>query len=142
MTKETESHAEKQLDKFVERRMNKENMAENKKEIENNIPTIEIEGINIKDLSKEAIDFYFKCSKKQIEILREYLEKVIQSKEKEMLDDEINFNLKLLGIPFENHKLGKECSDELCPNRYAMQDLVNKRLSNLKERSKGINGEN
>ena len=47
---------------------------------------IEIEGINVKDLSWKSINFYFKCSKEQRDILREYLEQTKLSQKQE--DDE------------------------------------------------------
>ena len=43
---------------------------------------IDIEGINAKELSQPAIDFYFNCSKEQRNILREYIAKSISQKQK------------------------------------------------------------
>ena len=47
---------------------------------------IDIEGINAKELSQPAIDFYFNCSKEQRNILREYIAKSIQSQKQKIIE--------------------------------------------------------
>jgi hypothetical protein len=48
------------------------------------------------------------------------------------LKENRNFIVKeLLTIPYDNLKIGTECKDELCPNRYLMQNRVNLKYNRI-----------